>query len=213
MNRKSAVMLSTIAGALLVFGGAWWSAPWRSATGHEKPPDAGHSESATEPTLAQRPGEEPAAEDRNQVQGDEAGPQTVAGPKTIQGSDRSAPEVRPPSVPFWTLGINNLFAREYVFSEAPRELTEEAALEFTKRTLEADGHDTSVLAPVEYPYAHPEEHTERLFVRNTLDPNAGRVSWGPKPGGPLSQEGGIRTYNVRIWRDDEGIHCLVFLPK
>jgi hypothetical protein len=48
-----------------------------------------------------------------------------------------------------TLGINNVFSREHVFTDA-RPLTEQVAIELTMETLKADGRDMSAFAPVEY---------------------------------------------------------------
>jgi hypothetical protein len=78
-----------------------------------------------------------------------------------------------------SLGLNNVFSREYTFSDS-RPLTEAVAIEVTRNTLEIAGYDPSRLAPFEFRPNSPDEHPERFFARNTIDPQSGSVLWGPK---------------------------------
>ncbi len=111
-------------------------------------------------------------------------------------------------------GINDMFSREHQFSDE-RPLTEQVALEITRRALEADGYDTSVLSPVEYRHEFPEGHAERFFARNTLNSNSGRVLWGPAPApwGSLIKRNAFRTYAVRIEKSGSEIRCRVYKGK
>ena len=111
-----------------------------------------------------------------------------------------------------TFGINNVFSREHYFSDQ-RPLTEQVAIEITRQALEADGYDTSVIAPVEYGHKYPEGHSERLFMRD--DVNAGRVFWGPMPApwrSPI-KENVFRTCSVRIEKSGSGFRCRVYRGK
>jgi len=106
-------------------------------------------------------------------------------------------------------GIKNVFSREHHFSDE-RALTEEVAIDITRQALEADGYDITVLAPVEYYSQLPEGITERIFVRNTLNPNSGKVYWGPaQRDSPIKGN----PFLVRIEKHGSDIRCRVYKGK
>ena len=95
-----------------------------------------------------------------------------------------------------TLGLSNVFSRERRFSDE-RPLTEQVAIELTEQALEADGYDTSLLTPVEY--------GRHFFVRNTIHPNRGRVTWKP------IKENKLLT--VKIEKNGSEFRCRVYRGK
>jgi hypothetical protein len=110
-----------------------------------------------------------------------------------------------------TLGITNVFSREHVFVDH-RPLTEELAVELTGRTLEEEGYELALLAPVEDEVGFPEGNPDRIFSRNVSNPNRGKVTWGPSPeafrrGDPAFY------YNVSVEKDGDEIRCRVYRQK
>lgn len=65
-----------------------------------------------------------------------------------------------------SLGLSNVFSREYVFQD-DRQLTDEIAIDITRLSLEAAGYDVALLSP----YA---------MNSSTIDSEGGYVLWGWK---------------------------------
>jgi hypothetical protein len=97
----------------------------------------------------------------------------LAGSWTIYGAVSSA--------------FTTLSPREHVFTDA-RPLTENVAIEFTKKVLKTDGYDVAALTPDEY------------------SPNDGKVLW-------RSTNGDNAEYGVSIDKVDAEIRCRVYPHK
>jgi hypothetical protein len=104
-----------------------------------------------------------------------------------------------------TLGLNNIFSREYTFSDS-RPLTEAVALEVTRNTLEIAGYAPSHLKPVEFRPNSPDELPERFFARNTVDPQSGYVLWGP-------ENSAVWNYSVSVDKHGNALRCRVCRSK
>ena len=111
-------------------------------------------------------------------------------------------------------GINNVFSREHVFSDQ-RALTEQLAIEITRQALEADGYDTSVLAPVEHGHQGRPGHSDRFFLFQRRGPSdtSGRILWGPALGGSPDKDNAVWKYKVRIEQRGSEIRCRVYRGK
>lgn len=188
MKTTSRVAISTSLGLLLLCGSAWLI--YRVVVTRPAQPALDESE-----LVEARP--------RKRIVVDEAA-MPANEPDDVPTTNTASVEER------WAAYGLNLFPRQYSFSEFGP-LTEEIAIKYSKRALESSGHDTSELAPDEYWNEYPEGHVERLFARNTIDPNRGYIVWVPKPGSDLDLA--TSRFKVRVRKDENGIHCRVFLGK
>jgi len=108
-------------------------------------------------------------------------------------------------------GLNNVFSRERRFLDE-RALTEDVAIELTRKALQCDGYDTSRMTTVEYWNDLHEGHLERVFARNSLTENDGYVLWGPK----LDQDpdvGRVGTFLVTVEKVGSEYRCRVLREK
>lgn len=106
-----------------------------------------------------------------------------------------------------TYGIWSVYRRTkppaHVFSIDPAvRLTEDVAIAYTRRALVVEGKDKPLMRPIPYwpesQFTEPE--AERLFARNTLDPNKGYVIWNV-------------GFHVQLDRNEDQVTCQVFTPK
>ncbi len=97
--------------------------------------------------------------------------------------------------------IHESKSREYVF-DVPEGtvLSEEVALQYTKRALIKAGKNPSSMKPVRRWEADPEEHKGFFFRRNTTDPNDGDVLWWVDSSA---------NYSVRVSLQGDKISCRV----
>jgi hypothetical protein len=102
-------------------------------------------------------------------------------------------------------GLNNVFSREYRFHDE-RPLTEDIAVELTRRCLDRAGCDTSRMTPVEYRSDYPTDSVERVLARNSLNPNNGYVLWGPRSD-RHPHVGGVWTFLVSIEKRGSEYRC------
>lgn len=91
-------------------------------------------------------------------------------------------------------GLNNIFSREHIFIDS-RPLTDDIAIELSRKALEAGGHDSSELAP------------KSGYSRNSKNLDRGYVLWGPL------QEGAPWRYLVSVRKEGEKVRCRVTLGK
>jgi hypothetical protein len=97
-------------------------------------------------------------------------------------------------------GVLNVFFRDHHFTD-DRQLTEDVAVDLTRKTLEAEGFDISLMKP--QPFWHDDP---RVFARNTINPNDGCVLWGdPHAVG--------WEYKVNIEKNGPDVCCRVYRPK
>jgi hypothetical protein len=98
-------------------------------------------------------------------------------------------------------GLSNVFFRDHHFTD-DRQLTEDVAIDLTKRTLVAEGIEVSAMEPQRFWTNDP-----RLFARNTINPNQGYVLWGNPQHGPMWE------YHVNIKKNGSDVRCRVYRPK
>ena len=101
-------------------------------------------------------------------------------------------------------GPLNVFFRNHHFTD-DRPLTDEAAVEYTKKTLQAEGFDLSSLNLQPDDWNHDRFH-KKFFNRNTINPNEGDVLWG-NPRHASEWE-----YTVTIEKNGSDICCRVYRP-
>jgi hypothetical protein len=97
-------------------------------------------------------------------------------------------------------GLPNVFFRDHHFTD-DRQLTEEVAVDLTRKTLEAEGFDVSSMKPQPFWNNDP-----RVFVRNTINPNEGHVLWGDRHA--VGWE-----YHVIIEKNGSDVCGRVYRPK
>lgn len=110
-----------------------------------------------------------------------------------------------------SFGLNNVFSRERRFHDE-RPLTEDLAIELTRRTLDRDGYDTSRMTTVEYRTDFPEGHLETVFSRSSLTPNDGYVLWGPRSE-QHPDVARVRTFLVTIEKSGSEYRCRALRRK
>jgi hypothetical protein len=71
-------------------------------------------------------------------------------------------------------GLPNVFFRDHHFTD-DRQLTEEVAVDLTRKTLEEEAFNVASMRP--QPFWH---NDPRVFARNTINPNNGYVLWGDR---------------------------------
>ena len=98
-------------------------------------------------------------------------------------------------------GLSNVFFRDHHFTDN-RQLTEDVALDLTKKTLAAEGIETYRMKP--QPFWH---NDPRLFARNTINPNDWYVLWGESHDPPGWE------YTVTIDKNGSDVRCRVSRPK
>lgn len=82
-------------------------------------------------------------------------------------------------------------------------LTEAVAISYTRQALADEGKSVLEMVPVPYwpePQFVDNPDGERLFARNTVNPNHGYVIWS-------------NGYSVRIQHDGDAVLCKVFTMK
>jgi hypothetical protein len=98
-------------------------------------------------------------------------------------------------------GILNVFFRDHHFTD-DRPLTEDVAVELTRKTLEEEGFDVASMTP--QPFWH---NDPRVFARNTINPNNGYVLWGDPHHAPAWE------YSVTIEKNGSDVWGRVYRPK
>jgi hypothetical protein len=98
-------------------------------------------------------------------------------------------------------GVLNVFFRDHHFTD-DRELTEDVAVDLTRKTLETDGFDVVSMKPQRFWRDDP-----RVFAKNTINPNKGYVLWGD----PHHAAGW--EYLVQIEKYGPDVCCRVYRPK
>jgi hypothetical protein len=101
-------------------------------------------------------------------------------------------------------GPFNVFFRNHHFTD-DRLLTEDLAVEFTRKTLQAEGIDVSSLKPQPYDWHDDPYRNAKLFARNTINPNQGYVLWG-------DPHHAAWEYSVTIEKKGLDICCRVYRP-
>ena len=111
-----------------------------------------------------------------------------------------------------TLGVANVFSHEATFVDS-RPLTEDVAIELSRRTLRAQGYDVTHLAPYQHEGGfHPDYPGDRIFSRNLYNSNHGTVTWvSTRRGNGFDAE--TLSLNVNIEKHKDEIRCRAFRPK
>jgi hypothetical protein len=105
-------------------------------------------------------------------------------------------------------GPLNVFFRNHHFTD-DRPLTDDLAVEYTGKTLQAEGFDPAALKLKPYDWNHWNHdrfHNETFFNRNTIHSNEGDVLWGD-PHHAAEWE-----YIVTIEKNGSDICCRVYRP-
>ncbi len=94
----------------------------------------------------------------------------------------------------------------YRFSLPPgTNLTEQIAIEFSRKALAADGMESPGMCPTPYRDRRPGEDGKNLyFAVNTIDPNNGYVLWTTREG---------YYYSVQLQKVGSEIVCQVYRSK
>jgi hypothetical protein len=108
-------------------------------------------------------------------------------------------------------GFRGLFSREHEF-QTVGPLTEQTAIELSRRALIIEGYDSSTLAPFEHSDAVGSPRPERFLERSESNANMCRVLWGPrKPDNPGRSD--AWTLAVTVTQDGSRIRCRVYRAK
>jgi hypothetical protein len=99
-------------------------------------------------------------------------------------------------------GLLNVFFRNHHFKD-DRQLTEDVAVELTRRALEAEAFDASSMKPQRY-----WRDNSSVFARNAFNPNHGYVLWGDR-----RYTFPHWDYSVRLEKNDSDVICRVYRPK
>jgi hypothetical protein len=98
-------------------------------------------------------------------------------------------------------GIPNVFFRDHHHTD-DRELTEDVAVDLTRKALAVEGIDVASLKPQPFWRKDP-----RVFARTTINSNSGYVLWGD----PRQASGW--EYSVTIEKNGSDVRCRVYRPK
>lgn len=96
-----------------------------------------------------------------------------------------------------TDGLPNVFLREQVIADT-RPLSEDMAIEISRKALQAAGYDVAGLRPL--PLGND---SKILFEQNSE--TEGAMSWIPLSGG--------LSVRVRMTKQSDGIHCRIYKQK
>lgn len=85
-------------------------------------------------------------------------------------------------------------------------LTEELALNFSRKALVECGKGSDMMKPVRYSHSYPDGHQEFLFSRNKIDSNKGHVLW------KVDDSARNWNYKVKVCLQDGELHTEIIRP-